>query len=344
MDVWPKDRDPRSAAISRMVKSLKKPVAIVVGLVAGLVLLEIGCQVYALYLSHRWSAIKAAPEHYYRVSSSDALVYELASNFSLDQDGRWVRINAHGIREMDDEIPAGRKKIAILGDSVVFGIGLSHEQTLTEVLQQKLDPTAGRVKVLNFGVPGYAFDEILEFLMLKNEIYDVDHVIYLMNPNDFSQRDTIREGADNGLYRMYRLPVLKSPWMIRKAIYRMIKGGKLFSVRYYRWLFKGVRETGFSRIRQMASYLRQRDARFSVVLLPAGCAYNDGTYELDDMYGEICAFLEANDIEYVNPVADFSSDPAPYLDETDHLHYEGNVLMAEIIRDRIVREANRPPA
>ena len=134
--------------------------------------------------------------------------------------------------------------------------------------------------------------------------------------------------------------------MIRKAIYRRVKNedGKLIYVSYYRWLFKGVRETGFSRIRQMASYLRQRDARFSVVMLPAGCAYSDGTYELVDMYGEICAVLEANGIEYVNPVADFSSDPATYLDETDHLHYEGNVLMADVIHDRIVREANRPPA
>ena len=63
-----------------------------------------------------------------------------------------VEINSVGMR--DREPPPrveGRKRIAVLGDSFVWGVGARYGERFTEVLQRKLP----RFDVLNYGVSGY---------------------------------------------------------------------------------------------------------------------------------------------------------------------------------------------
>jgi len=178
------------------------------GIFLALIILEISCQIYAVYLDKQWDSIKTDPNHYFKASRNDRLGYELAADFSAKQNKKQLWINRVGIREQENEIN-DKTKIAILGDSVVFGTGFSQEQTISSFLQEALNRDGAIVKVLNFGVPGYGLNELAEYLRVKNEIYGVDHVIYLLNLNDFSWRDTIYEGADAGLYRMYHLPIFK---------------------------------------------------------------------------------------------------------------------------------------
>jgi len=308
------------------------------GIFSALIILEIGCQVYALYLDKQWKAIKSAPGHYFKASQNATLGYELAGNFSIEKDGRRLSINRFGIRDVEDEI-YDIPQIAILGDSVVFGIGLSQEQTISSLLQEAINQTGANVKVLNFGVPGYGLDELVEYLKIKDKIYNVDKVIYILNPNDFARRSSIYEGADAGLYRMYHQPLLKSPWFIRKAIYRIKKyrgwddyHNLKASAKWYQWLFKGNKDAGYKHLKEMALYANEKGINFTVVLLPAGVAYDENdSYGLSDMYESIGAFLKANNISYINPIDNFGSNVEKYFDPTDHLTFKGNVLMAEIL-------------
>ena len=90
---------------------------------------------------------------------------------------------------------------------------------------------------------------------------------------------------------------------------------------------------GYNHIKEMALYANEKGSSFTVVLLPAGVAYNEnGSYGLSDMYQNIGAFLKANNINYINPIDKFGSNAEKYFDPTDHLTFEGNVLMAEILR------------
>lgn len=78
-----------------------------------------------------------------------------------------LRINAHGMRDRDPS-PApspDRPRVAVLGDSFVWGIGVADEERFTDLLRE----STGR-DVLNFGVSGYApvqywllLDRILAF-------------------------------------------------------------------------------------------------------------------------------------------------------------------------------------
>lgn len=312
---------------------MKKLLALLLGVAIALIVLEIGCQIYSVMVYRQWSRVKAHPDHFFAPSDAPELGYEHAKGYAVDKNGRVLRINDLGIRDTEDGVPDAARTIAILGDSVVFGVGLSQDETISALLQRRLDPSQTRVKVLNFGVSGYALEELVEFLRRINEHYDVDEIVYILNPNDFCRRFTVTEGSDNGLFRMYHRSWLKSPWMLRKALYRLRKGGRTVSVDFYRWVFARERDAGFRQIERMAEYAAQRDIELGIVLLPAGCAYRDGDYELREMHDEIAAFLERRGIPFLDPVAAFDDDPSRYFNTTDHFHLAGNARMAEILQE-----------
>jgi hypothetical protein len=297
---------------------------------------ELACQLYGARVLRQQRALRARPDHYFAASTNTILAYELAKSRTVEKDGRTLRLNRYGIREDSDTIPAAHT-VALLGDSVVFGTGLSQDQTIGTLLQQALAAKASRGKVLNWGVPGYNLPELVEQLKVMCDVYSPGEVVYILNPNDFCRRDTIYEGADNGLYRMYRPPRLKSRWFVGKLVYRIQKEG-MVSVRWYRWLYGGARDAGLEDIRRMAQYCTQRNCPFSVVLLPAGCAYSDGGYALDGMYSDMEAWLRANRIACTNAVDAFRDGPALYFTNSDHLTPQGNAVMAGVAARVLNRE------
>jgi hypothetical protein len=146
------------------------------------------------------------------------------------------------------------------------------------------------------------------------------------------------EGADNGLYRMFVRPSWMTAWFVRKAIYRLMKGGDPVSVRWYRWLFGGNEARGLAEIRDMARYCAAKGAQFSVVLMPSGAAYSARGYELADVYERVAEFLSGEAIPVLSPIDAFASDPGRYLDETDHFFAAGNERIAELIAGLVVAD------
>jgi hypothetical protein len=106
--------------------------------------------------------------------------------------GRPIEIttNRFGMRwrEVAREKPAGRKRVAFLGDSYTFGCwSTSIERSFVGVFEKNMSPTA--FEVLNFGVGGYGIDD--EELLLREQVigFSPDHVMLMFfNGNDF--RDT----------------------------------------------------------------------------------------------------------------------------------------------------------
>lgn len=73
-------------------------------------------------------------------------------------------------------------RVAVLGDSYTFGVGVQPDETFCARLQAKADRAApGRVEFLNFGVP--SFSPVLEYLYLRNETlkYKPDLVIVMLD-------------------------------------------------------------------------------------------------------------------------------------------------------------------
>ena len=302
-----------------------------VALGVSLVLAELGFQAFArLVIFPGWDRDMARPNFFLTRSEDPILGYELAPGFEFDKDGKRLHINRFGLRADSDDRFEGRRKLALLGDSVTMGAGFSQEQTLDRLLEERLRAGGADVVVLNFGVGGYGTHELAEFLKQKNAIYRVDHVLYLLNPNDFARRDSVYEGADNGLYRMFVRPTWQTPWFLRKGVYRMMKGGQL-SVRWYRWLFAGNEVRAQADIRAMAASCAAEGTGFSVVLMPSGTAYGADGYGLTQMYDRLLAFLASEGIPAIAPIEAFAAEPGRYFDETDHLYDAGNERMADLV-------------
>lgn len=320
--------------------------ALGIGILASLLLLELGCQAFArMRVFPFLDALRASPRHYYRPAESPGLAYELAPGKVIRYPDRWLRINRWGIRHPDDDRAEGAWRIALLGDSVVFGIGHSQERTLSALLQGELDATGRRIRIFNFGLPGLNLAELVEQLRLKDALYDVHEVVYLLNPNDLARRESIYEGADNGLYRAYRRPRIASLFLARKAVYRWMKNGS--ADRWYRWFWRGNEEWAQEQLRALAAYAGNAGAQLRVVLLPSGRSYTPDGYRLADVHRGLAELLREEGIAYLDPTELLAMQRARYFDATDHLHDAGNAKLARILRtflqgqgvDRAVRPA-----
>ncbi|MEK7186970.1 MAG: SGNH/GDSL hydrolase family protein [Patescibacteria group bacterium] len=121
------------------------------------------------------------------VSFPPDLLYENRPDASGTLFGTRVKINSYGMRDNEVAVkkPAGVYRIAVLGDSVVFGYEANQQDLFTEVLEKRIaEKMADKVEVLNFGVPGYSTKQELVQLESKVLQFDPDMVIIAQHPND----------------------------------------------------------------------------------------------------------------------------------------------------------------
>ncbi|HFA48206.1 MAG TPA: hypothetical protein ENJ95_04220 [Bacteroidetes bacterium] len=311
----------------------KKLAAISIGIFVALLFLEIACQaLYAFMVAPQLESQKNDDLHYYEANENPALTYSLRPgyHFTKKEKGRKdrrININKYGIRSDTDSTNAAQK-VALFGDSVPFGNGVSQEDSPPACLQRLAGDS---IHILNFGTPGYGLEELPHHLRAKYPVYRPQTLYYVLNLNDFSRRNTIYEGGDNGLYRIYNKPGLKLPFFIRKAVYRYIKEGKMSSVKWYKWLYEGNKKELLPLIKEMAGYAKSNGSVFKVVLFPAAVGYQNGHFALQGIFDEITRYCEKNGIPVIAPVAEFSQNVYKYQDITDHFTPAGSEVIAKVI-------------
>jgi hypothetical protein len=86
-----------------------------------------------------------------------------------------VHQNQFGLRGPDDvqlKKTSGRKRILVLGDSYVWGVGASQEELFTAPEVYRTND-----ELINCGVSGYGTDQEYLFYLLKGQKFDVDQVV-----------------------------------------------------------------------------------------------------------------------------------------------------------------------
>ncbi len=93
-----------------------------------------------------------------------------------------VSHNAEGLRDRhyDYARTPGRRRVLVLGDSVVWCWGVEHDECFTERLERTLPDT----DVINAGVPGYSTAQELLFYERAGRRYGSDVVVLVVAPND----------------------------------------------------------------------------------------------------------------------------------------------------------------
>jgi lysophospholipase L1-like esterase len=95
------------------------------------------------------------------------------------------RINSYGFRgpEPDIEKTPGVFRIAVIGDSVAFGYGVTREESFPYVLEQSLKAQGIAVEILNFSVSGYGIEAYDALYETKVRQFSPDAVVlsYVLN-------------------------------------------------------------------------------------------------------------------------------------------------------------------
>ncbi len=114
-------------------------------------------------------------------SSNPALIYLPKANLSKPFRNREfntrVTINSQHMRDREYSLskPSGVKRIAVAGDSYVFGWGVEDHEIFTEILEDRF---LKNVEVLNFGVSGYFGNQKLERIKTGAVDYQPDIVLF----------------------------------------------------------------------------------------------------------------------------------------------------------------------
>ena len=108
------------------------------------------------------------------------LLWELSPG-QRTQAGGEVTINDNGFRDRDRSAPQ-RPRALVLGDSSVYGFGVSGSEVFTTLLEEEL-----QADIINGGVPGYSTTQALNFLWGRGLALDPDLLIVaaLWSDNNF---------------------------------------------------------------------------------------------------------------------------------------------------------------
>lgn len=120
------------------------------------------------------------------VISSLKKIAILDKNLFWRLDKNLADVNSHGFR--GDEFPEDYKKrkiVLILGDSTVYGWGVSSDKTFSSLLQKKFDQKfSEQYLVINAGVPGYSSYQALKYFEEISDKFQPNVVITYVGAND----------------------------------------------------------------------------------------------------------------------------------------------------------------
>jgi len=140
------------------------------------------------------------------------------TDFSYVDCRHHVRQNAYGFRGAEHGFArTAKRRIAVLGDSVVWGFGVEDGEIFTAVLEREMVPPA---EVINLGVSGYGTDQ--EYLLWRSfgSRFRPDEVILTITfendlwnnvvPSSYRYPKPVFSFAEKGGYRVLNQPVPRS--------------------------------------------------------------------------------------------------------------------------------------
>jgi len=110
--------------------------------------------------------------------TNDSLIFKFRPNAEGYLIGKYVKINSQGFRDYEYSLdkPDRTYRIAVVGDSITFGWGVSLEDSYPKIIERELNKTK-KVEVLNFGFPGYVSSQELFLIKEKVLAYNPDMII-----------------------------------------------------------------------------------------------------------------------------------------------------------------------
>ncbi len=144
--------------------------------------------------------------------------------------GVTITANSQGLRGPEFSIskPEGRKRLLILGDSVVLGWGVEYENTFPSILQDHFDRLGTDIEVIPAGISSWNTRTEYEFLKNVASGFDPDILILVIVGNDTDPKDNsnIEIGKEELLSQVYKPNTDQD--IFRKAWFSLVDISYLF--------------------------------------------------------------------------------------------------------------------
>ena len=267
--------------------------------------------------------------------------------------------NAAGFRgdEAATAKPDGRWRIAVLGDSVTYGLHVQAAEAYPNVLQQELTAAGtGPVEVLNFGVPGYSTYQELTLLKTKVLDYDPDLVILTFTTDDVETSPVVIEvGGQPCLFRnqFEGVGLLNNSahWSLfrRSHFYRLLYKGAVLAFATRGADFEAVYvrpEVTWQNVLAAAEVCRKNDTPLLLVLSPyllphASDNDSEGRREIEqyeealDQIRRLAAESSMETLDLGPLYAEHAGRMKVRPDDQEHLSVEGHTLVAAALAEKV---------
>ncbi|PYQ14096.1 MAG: hypothetical protein DMH00_02625 [Acidobacteria bacterium] len=129
------------------------------------------------------------------------LIFALAPNQDAFTADVPVQINSRGLRGrgIDYARPPGYHRLLFLGDSIVFGYGVSEREILSFRVEAMLREHGIKVEAINTGVPSYNTEQEVAFMAREGVRYRPDWVILGFCWNDINDKTGAQVSPDGWL-------------------------------------------------------------------------------------------------------------------------------------------------
>jgi lysophospholipase L1-like esterase len=208
-------------------------------------------------------------------------------------------------------------RIAVIGDSFTFGLGVATEDTIAVALESALGAKLERrVEVLNFGVPGLNVEEVVEQYEHFASRWSPDVILYLVVDNDLDHglcKGAVRLLAGDG----WRAALVRWSSAARLAYLLSVKNGVEAEGRR-RALDPGGPDRFMAAVGRLGSLARAKGAQLAIVILG---------WPTTATVGERLSRVEL-------PLLDVSgilADPGHRIPDEGHLNATGSRRVAEAI-------------
>ena len=149
------------------------------------------------------------------------LLWEMVPGDRIEM-GAEVHVNSLGFRgpETTQNKPAGKRRILVLGDSTVYGHGVSNNEVFPQQLSQQIGDD---IEVINMGAPGYSTAQSINLMNMRGWSLSPDLVIIanLWSDNNFDSfvDKTI---ISNRIDADSKWVSTASIWLQKSALYRWL--------------------------------------------------------------------------------------------------------------------------
>lgn len=253
--------------------------------------------------------------------------------------------NNLGTRNLSDLRPAVRPGLRIvgLGDSLVYGFGVDHEDTFLYRLEQALAEKLGSrgVEVINAARPGFDLDDSYALLRDKVLRMPVDLVILGLHLNDFLRFPSRTIGKSYDLALRSRLRLLDT------LLYRLElkESGEIHEREMLASYDEAARSRLFDRLRAIQAALDARSIPLLVLIFPLFLDLDD--YPFAHIHREIAGFLAGEGIEFIDFLPSFAGgrDEDYWITASDqHPNEEANRIFFERVFGYVAGRGGLAPA